>query len=149
MKLDWLDVLGGIALISIFIFSVLYIPGLVIPILLFVILLIVFYIYKKRKKNVKQIPEDIQNDFEYAQRRWTDNGGQIDPTTILWEVAKSRQRFADSQNRERAIEIRHSNNEPISERGIVQKFNDNSSPEYSRLPTRNKSPSRKGIFRRR
>lgn len=69
---------------------------LFLPVAIIVGLLLVWWRWKRTKRDIKErensVPQYLLNEFEEAERRWEEDGGQTEPHEILWDIAKRKQR---------------------------------------------------------
>lgn len=83
------------------IFPALWVPTALIP-TLFIINKYMNYIKKKDKKE-NQIPQEVLQDFETAEREYEKGEGEVEPHKILWNIAKQKGGENDEQRRDRTV----------------------------------------------
>lgn len=113
-----------------------------------------YVLYRKRKKLREKIaPADVLQDLEFAERRYEESDGTADPQSILWEIAKSKQRGIRGSSSEIG---RVTTGELSNEDGKQSPLSHISNPgtsgdktDYSRSTVRFKGNNPKRLFRKR
>jgi hypothetical protein len=82
----------------------------------------VFFIIRRRKKKKKvlEIPNDILEDFQEAERRYKKSHGEKNPHTILYEIAKEN----ETREMEEKIEQLTAQNQQLSVQTYINQFSD-------------------------
>lgn len=67
---------------------------------------------KYKNQQERNIPDEILEDWNKAERRYIESNGKIDPTTILWEIAKSKRRDGAIDSKESGAGIPNVRQQP-------------------------------------
>lgn len=117
-----INVIVAIAYLVGVLVGILYSPFILIPLGMFAILqsiLLFIKWQKKRRMKEQQIPQEILDDYNTAESEVNKYGGKIDPTTILWEIAKSKQRgIGSNEEGERGFEVQALHPKPIRSKDL-------------------------------
>jgi hypothetical protein len=118
----------------------------------------VFFIIRRRKKKKKvlEIPNDILEDFQEAERRYKKSHGEKNPHTILYEIAKERGERDEGNGGEdrtayspKPAVVRSNLYKPIQRREVVQDDVDSVDRQQYNNPERTRPSRKRSLFGRR
>ena len=67
--------------------------------------IIVWILIRRKKKKYSQVPSNIIDDFNYCERRFSEEHGEVEPTRILWELASRKRDESRQPTRVAELEV--------------------------------------------
>lgn len=104
------------------------------------------HLIRKRRRKKKEIPQEVLEDFEEAERRLEESGGEKQPYTILWELARERGQRAYGRQAQ-AVRIREFP-APDVQRVSVSSNTDIGTQKHQERNNKTQSTPRNALIRR-